>query len=606
MHALTILWSMTSAASLMLGLMHVVLWLKGRETIVYLLSAAMAFSASAEAMIELAQMQSQSVSAYAALLQWQNLSVYFLLLSMVWVVYLMFGTARRWLAIVISLAWTIAIIVNFSSPFSLVFSDIEGLRQNTVFGNETFVQAYGPTNPWKLLADVTSLVILIYFIDAAARAWKKGSRRRAVVVGGGTSVFILFGGIHAALVDAAIIETPYMISFAFLAVIMALSYELVDDAVQKSRYARLVSAEEERWATLMENIRLAVIGLDLKGRITYANPFLSSLLDFPSGELVGRLVTEVIHPDEIDEFSARLSRLRETGPRDHTEWTLVDRVGGEHCLAWSSVPQKAADGQIIGALSVGADITEQRKVEDALKRSQREMERVSRANLLGELASALAHELNQPLAAILSNAQAARRFLSQQQPDLQELQEILEDIVRDDKRAGEVIHRLRAMLREGETRREWVALNPVIEEAVGLVRGELDTHHTSVESRLAEELPRVRIGVVEIQQVVINLILNADQAMNNVPGPRRVTVTSRSLDHAAEVAVSDRGRGVSTPDLERMFEPFFTSRPQGIGMGLAISRRIVEAHGGHIRAENLPDGGARVSFTLPVASEGDE
>ena len=275
-------------------------------------------------------------------------------------------------------------------------------------------------------------------------------------------------------------------------------------------------------------------------------------------------------------------------------------------MAWTSVPQKAADGQINGVLSVGADITEQRKVEDALKRSQREMERMSRANLLGELASALAHELNQPLAAILSNAQAARRFLSREQPDLQELQEILEDIVRDDKRAGEVIHRLRTMLRKGETKREWVALNPVIEEAVGLVRGELDARHTSVESRLAGELPRVHIGVVEIQQVVINLILNADQAMNNMPGPRRITVTSHSLDHAVEVAVSDRGRGVPPPDLERMFEPFFTSRPQGIGMGLAISRRIVEAHGGHIRAENLPDGGARVSFTLPIASDGDE
>ena len=606
MHALTILWSMASAASLMLGMMHVVLWLKGRETIVYLLSATMAFSASAEAMIELAQMQSQSVSAYAALLQWQNLSVYILLLSMVWVVYLMFGTARRWLAIVISLAWSIAIIINFNSPFSLVFSDIEGLRHTTVFGNETFVQAYGPTNPWKLLADVTSLVILVYFVDAAVGAWKKGARRRALVMGGGTSIFILFGGIHAGLVDAAVIETPYMISFAFLAVIMALSYELVDDAVQKSRFARLVSAEEERWATLMENIRLAVIGIDLNGRITYANPFLSGLLDFPSGELVGRLVTDVIHPDEIDVFSARLSRLRETGPRDHSEWTLVDRVGQEHYLAWSSVPQKAADGQITGVLSVGADVTEQRKVEDALKRSQREMERMSRANLLGELASALAHELNQPLAAILSNAQAARRFLSREQPDLQELQEILEDIVRDDKRAGEVIHRLRAMLRKGETERERVALNPVIEEAVGLVRGELDTHHTSVESRLAGELPRVRIGVVEIQQVVINLIFNADQAMADVPGPRRVIVTSRSLDHAVEVAVSDRGRGVAPSDLERMFEPFFTSRPLGIGMGLAISRRIVEAHGGHIRAENLPGGGARVRFTLPVASDGDE
>lgn len=597
---------MASAASLMLGFTHLLLWWKTSRAVVYLLSAVMAFSASAEAMIELAQMKSQSIDTYATLLQWQNLAVYVLLLSMVWVLYILLGTARRWLAIVITLAWSVAIVINFNSPYSIVFSDIEGLRTIMVFGGDFFVQAYGPTHPWKLMVDIASFVILIYFVDASLAAWKKGEGRRALIVGGGATVFILFGGIHAGLVDAAVIASPYMISFGFLAVVIAMSYELVSDAVEKTRYARRVAADEERWAMLMENIQLAVIGIDLQGRITYANPFISRLLEYPSSELVGYPVVQLVHSDQISEFSKRLSGLPESGPRDHSEWSLVDRTGKDHLLAWSSVPQKADDGRIIGVLSVGADITQQRKAETELSRSQYEMERMSRASLLGELASTLAHELNQPLAAILSNTQAARRLLLKEPLDTDELQEILDDIVRDNKRASDVINRMRAMLRKDEPKRDRISLNRLIRETVGLVRAEFDRNGIMIEMRLADGLPEVVAGVVEIQQVLINLLLNAEQAMEDMTEDRRIEITTRQQDDAVEVAVSDHGCGIPSEDLERAFQPLMTTRAGGIGMGLAISHRIIESHYGQIKAENRTGKGARISFALPAGGEGGE
>lgn len=592
---------MASAASLMLGLIHLVLWLKAPREIVYPLSAIMAFSASAEAMIELAQMKSQSIAAYATLLQWQNMAVYILLLSMVWVVYHLLGTARRWLAVLITLLWSISIVINFLSPYSLVYSNIEALRYILVFGDETYAQAYGQTHPWKLLADISSFLILFYFLDAAIRSWKKADRRRALVIGGGTTLFILFGGIHAGLVDAAVIETPYMISFAFLTVVMAMSYELLSDALEKSYFARRVAAEEKRWSTLMENIHLAVIGIDLEGRIIYGNPFFLHLLGFPSGEILGSPAADIIHPDQKHEFLSRLARMPETGPRDHSEWMLVDRRGKEHLLACSSVLQKSDDDQVIGILTVAEDVTEKREIENELRKAQNEMERMSRVNILGELASALAHELNQPLAAILSNAQAAKRFFLKDPPDLDEVHEILDDIVRDDKRAGEIIHGMRAMFRKREPKREMASPNRIVEEAVNLVRGEFDKQQISIELQLANDLPEVFVSNIEIQQVVMNLLLNAERAMEGISENRQVTVSTGWHEDAVEIVVYDHGNGIPAADIERIFEPFMTTKSEGIGMGLAISRRIIKTHGGEIKAENLPGRGARFSLTLPAA-----
>jgi len=602
MSPLTIAWSMCAAACLMLGLMHLLLWLKDRPSRVYLLSSLMAFSAGASAMTELALLTCTALERYRILLQYQNLVVFFLLTTMVWFVYAHFKTARFWLAVAITVLWCAVIVVNFRSPYSVVYATIVELRQLPTFWGEHFTVAIGPANPWVHVANLASLLIVIYFIDASVGAWRKGNRHRAAVVGGSMVVFIVSAGIHSPLVDAGVIATPYMVSFAFLAIVLAMSYELVSAAVQVSRYARRIEADEERWRTLLENVQLAVIGIGVQGRLNYINPFLETLSGYQAAALLGRPVSDLIMEPEPGELDYRLKQAAAVGPRPHSRWTLRCASGERRELAWSTVGLRDADGAYAGLLSIGEDMTERLRAQRELRQTQRELEHLTRASILGELSSALAHELSQPLAAMLSNAQAARRFLAFEPPDLGEVRDILDDIIRDDQRAGQVVHRLRAMLHKGEVKTETFRLDEAAREVIELLHGELIGQHIALQSELSDSLPAVRAGRVEMQQVIMNLLHNAMRALvARESGARRIVIRAIPRGGTVEMAIEDNGPGIPASALGRIFEPFYTTSDSGLGMGLTICQRIVEAYGGWIGAQNLAIGGARFTFTVPVA-----
>ncbi len=184
-------------------------------------------------------MRAESLQTYRTLLKLENLSVFLLLVPMVWFVYGHFGTARLWLAWTITVLWGTGIVANFLSPNSLVFSDLVALEPVTTFWGEQFMTGVGSANPWVHVANGASFLIVIYVLDASVRAWRRGLRQRAIVTGGGIVVFMVSAGIHTPLVDAGIVPTPYMVSFWFLAIVFALSYELVSNAVQLSREAAL-------------------------------------------------------------------------------------------------------------------------------------------------------------------------------------------------------------------------------------------------------------------------------------------------------------------------------------------------------------------------------
>jgi two-component system sensor kinase FixL len=591
---------MCGAASFMLALLHLLLWFKDRKSHVYLLSVLMAVSAGSGALTELGLMHADSIDAYRTLIQWENLFVYTLLLPMVWFVQARLPMARRWLAIFISLLWTVAILVNWLSPYSLVYAEITSLRQMPTFWGEHFTLATGPANPWVHLANLASVLIVIYVLDAAVRSWRAGNRRRAVLVGGSVATFIVLGGIQAPLVDAGVLETPYMISFAFLAIVVALSSELVSDAVLASRYAKEIRASEARWRSLLTDVQLAVIGIDPRARINYANPFLLRLMDCGGEDLIGRPMTSLVPKSDRAALTERLAAASRGGPRPHSRWDLVCPSGARRTLAWSTVRLNEPDGGYAGLLSVGEDITDRLAAERNLERTRRELERLGRANMLGELVSTLAHELNQPLTAILSNAQTARRFLSSGTSEPAELREILDDIVRDDKRAGEVIQRLRLMLGNRDLKRERFHIRDTIQEVLAIAGAEAEAQSVFVSQESAPDLPEVEADRVEVQQVIMNLLVNAVRAVSNSPPVRRrVRILAERVgeDHLL-LSIEDTGPGIPADALPRLFEPFFTTRSHGLGMGLAICRRIVEAHGGRIRGGNTGDG-ARFSFTLP-------
>ena len=225
--------------------------------------------------------------------------------------------------------------------------------------------------------------------------------------------------------------------------------------------------------------------------------------------------------------------------------------------------------------------------------------------MLGELTGALAHELSQPLTAVLSNAQAARHLMTRDPVDVVELRAALDDIIRNNQRAGTVIDRLRALLRKEATTLQPVDMNEVVREVVDLARGEVVSRRVTVTSTLTPEIPLVLGDRVQLQQVVLNLVLNACDAMSDTHAAKRHLALATSMaDSFVQLVVSDHGVGIPNDQFEQVFEPFVTFRDQGLGLGLAISRSIVRAHHGSIRAENNVDGGATFRCFLPMADAG--
>jgi two-component system sensor kinase FixL len=269
------------------------------------------------------------------------------------------------------------------------------------------------------------------------------------------------------------------------------------------------------------------------------------------------------------------------------------------------VAVKDDEGQVRYYDGILEDITELRQAKEEARKRREEIAHLGRVATMGELSASLAHELNQPLTAILSNAQAALRFIAGDSPDLNEIHDILGDIVADDRRAGEVIRRLRSLFRKGEFEKVAVNINDLIQEVVSLINTEAMIRNVSIETKLDGSLALVLGDRIHLQQVMINFILNASEAMTDIDdAPREIILsTSQAGKKLVKVGVCDSGSGIMENKLDQIIEPFYTTKPDGMGMGLSINRSIIEAHAGRFWAENNPDGGATFYFTLPIYEE---
>ena len=277
-------------------------------------------------------------------------------------------------------------------------------------------------------------------------------------------------------------------------------------------------------------------------------------------------------------------------------------AGGEQWFALAVVPLNRTEGGVVVSV---ADVTERRRMEIEMRQRLLELAHVNRVSTVGELTASLAHELNQPLAAILANAQVAQRLLAVGSPDLDEVRAALADIVADDRRASEVIGRLRQLLRKDNVQRVPLDLNVLIREVTKLVATDAVMRNVAIELDLDPALPLVPADRVQMQQVLLNLLVNALEAVSSNNGAARaVTVgTARAEDGSVHVTVSDTGPGLLPDATAAIFEPFYTTKPGGMGMGLSIARTILEAAGGRIWASNNPAGGATFHFTVPGLSD---
>jgi PAS domain S-box-containing protein len=269
-----------------------------------------------------------------------------------------------------------------------------------------------------------------------------------------------------------------------------------------------------------------------------------------------------------------------------------------HYVAHLGAPQ-SGNLEYVGALM---DVTERKVAQEALDRSMAELAHVTRVTMLGELAASIAHEVTQPLAAIVTCGDAALRWLNRPQPDLKETGQSINQMIRDAKRASDVIRQIRSMAQKRDPSQAVLDLNAIVGESLELVRRELDGHRVEVELDYASPAPRVSADRVQLQQVIINLVMNGVQAMAGMTGrPRHMRIGTRRFDaRHAQVIVEDSGMGISEENAGRLFNAFFTTKAEGMGMGLSICRSIVEAHGGRIWAESQEGKGAVLQFILPV------
>jgi C4-dicarboxylate-specific signal transduction histidine kinase len=266
-------------------------------------------------------------------------------------------------------------------------------------------------------------------------------------------------------------------------------------------------------------------------------------------------------------------------------------------------------GRLQEIAGVSIDVTGRRQQELSLQQQQTEMARLGRVAMMGEMTAALAHELNQPLTAIVSNASAAKRFISQGVPDPAMMNELLQDITTAGHRAGEIIRDIRGMVKPGGTGRELLDLNGTVQDVLKLLRTDILHRESAVETYLSPALPRVEAVPVQIQQVLLNLVVNGLEAMQGQPAlKRRIIITTTAVPaedaHAlpgptgVQLSVRDYGPGLPAREEKRIFEKFYSTKPEGMGLGLAIARSIIEAHRGRLEAANAPGGGAVFTILL--------
>ena len=285
-----------------------------------------------------------------------------------------------------------------------------------------------------------------------------------------------------------------------------------------------------------------------------------------------------------------------------SEERTTNARGKVHWLQPVKRPIVEKDGSAGQVLGTSTDVTQRKETELELGRQRAELAHVTRISIMGELAASLAHELSQPLTAILSNAQAALRFMAAKPPDLEEVREILKEIVEDNRRASQIIHGIRALVKKEGVECVPVDIESVIDEVMMLVHSDTVLQNVQISFKCNSDLPRVRGDRVQLQQVILNLLVNAFDAVKDCPVRDRQVVVRVEREGAGmlKVRVRDRGMGLSGGTLDKIFQPFYTTRRDGLGMGLAICRSIIEAHGGRMWAESNPERGATFCFTLPV------
>jgi PAS domain S-box-containing protein len=360
---------------------------------------------------------------------------------------------------------------------------------------------------------------------------------------------------------------------------------------------------EEQWRDVFENNPTMYFMVDAAGKVMAVNQFGAEQLGYTANQLVGKPVLNVFCESDREAVQRNFALcLKELGRARNWEARKVRRDGE---VLWVRETAKAVprlNGPIV--LIACEDITEKKRAEEALNKAQADLAHVSRVTTMGELVASIAHEVNQPLGAIVTNGHACVHLLSREVPDLDKAREVIGRMISDGMRASEVIKRIRDLLRKTPPEKAPLNINEPIQEVIALVSSDVLRSRVKLFADLASDLPPVIGDRVQLQQVILNLILNAKDAMSAVQThPHELLITSRkSKSGEVVVAVRDSGKGLEPGDADRIFDPFFSTKPEGMGLGLSISRTIIEDHHGTLWATPNEDKGATIQFALPAGN----
>jgi PAS domain S-box-containing protein len=371
---------------------------------------------------------------------------------------------------------------------------------------------------------------------------------------------------------------------------------------RKLNFERLLLASEERMTFAAAATNIGLWHFDRDANKLWATEHCRMLFGLKKDvPLTREALLATVHPDDLEIARRSMQRSVETEKSSSSDVRIVlpDNEVRWIRMRARSYPEDKGRSQQLGGIFV--DVTEQKLAEAEAALQRQEIAHLMRVSVLGELSGSIAHEINQPLTAILSNAQAALHLLAQKQPDLEEIRDALKDIVQEDNRAGEVIHRLRHLLKKGERKLESVNINDLVRSTTALLHSELIGREISIRLDLENRLFLTSGDSVQLQQVLLNLVMNGMDAMASTPVDRRhILISTRGMESGSvDVRVIDRGHGIRPLENGRLFEPFYTTKEHGLGLGLAICSTIIQAHGGRLTLVNHESGGAIAMFSLP-------
>jgi len=383
---------------------------------------------------------------------------------------------------------------------------------------------------------------------------------------------------------------------------------VVTDITERKREESARRYSEEKYRVVVETASDAVVCMDEDGTISFANPATTAVFGYEPTELIGKPLT-VLMPDGVRKlYEKGLKAYLATGERridpKGTEFRGLRKDGQEF-------PVEVAFGELTSSgqrVFTGfiRDISERKRAEverERLRQAQADLLHINRVSTMGELTAALAHEVKQPISAAVTDGKTFLRWLNRDQPDLGEAREAASRLIKDVERASEIISRIGSLFKKDIRRREMVDVNEIIREMIVLLRSEAARYSISIDEDLAEDLPETMVDRVQLQQVLMNLMLNGIEAMKDLGTPGRLRITSRQDgDRQLLISVADVGVGIRPEQLEQIFNAFFTSKVQGTGMGLPISRSIVESHGGRLWATPHSGPGSTFQFTLPIVA----